>query len=492
MTPRRAWLFPLWLGACDPHVAEPCRTEADCSRDEHCLVDHARGEGRCIATPGRTDPAPAMRWRATPPQTDLVLVIDDGPDSAPLQRRLLASIDAIIDHASRFDDDLRIAATTANIERSPCGPAPAASRGVLTGLSCLDRLDDFIGADGTDARSLCTGHCAWTSEQLGLSPRRPWLDLRALPEGIEPDEALGCLLPQGISGCPLAAPLESMRLAIARSNAEEELSFGFFRKPGTGEFVVVTDDVDCSLSSISAPAFDPEGLRALWSDPDAEEPTAAVCFNAGVDCSGLADGFRECRAVDRALDGTLTADNDASVLSFLHHYVELFDFSNYTVHAIVGVPEGTPWTPPYSAVGDPEHLLEYGIDPGCTDDEIVARPPVRLRDVASEMASACAPNYDDTFIRALSREPLCIPSALAPRVQVSLERPDAAPWPVPDCEGTWPGIELPDGGLACMRWNDDPLRCSSVSETMLELVLLARDREAPTFLIDPSPLSAEG
>jgi hypothetical protein len=473
----------LCLAACERSSHQPCLTSTDCGPGRACLVDADVQEGVCLDAPGRDVPPPPLRWFRVPPQPDVLLVVDDGPGTAELQARLVASLGALVEEAR--DAALRVAVTTADADSPICDPPGEDPYDRLATSSCLDRLDDFVGADGSDARWLCTERCSYTTEELGLDPEQPWIDLYELPEGIDPVEALACLVPQGISGCEHAAPLwvaAQMRLAGA-----------LWRHAAPARMMVVTDGVDCSVTEDGAAAFDPEGLRALWSDPTAAEATAAVCWNAGVECQGDPAGFDDCVPVDRGLDGALVESDGTSVL---HPLAALaFDFEDRAeLYVIAGAPVGEPREPTYSAAGDPAWLLEHGIDPGCSDGTITALPPVRMRDVATSLTSACNPDYAAPLRGMLGSvaDAACLRPCEAAAVTVTFEPPDEAPVAIPACQGAHPTFEVPAGAPACFALHDDSEACAHWEHRTTELVLRTRELdEMGAFLLEPNPWSPE-
>lgn len=473
-------------GACGPTapVVSECHTMIDCAAMQHCLIDGDSGAGRCVDVPGREDPR-SVRVFVEPPRTDVLLVVDDGPDSAALQARLVASFDVLVQRAREQGNDVRVAVTTTSMSDALCEPEHGAVRGAFGAQSCLDRLDDFIGPDGTDARALCTDRCEYTTEQLGLSPARPWLGLLDLPAGVEPAAALACLVPQGISGCARGAPLEAVELARRRSDQEGEPEHGFFRVGEAGHAVVLTDGVDCSLTDTGLAAFDPEGTRALWSDPEADAATLAVCWNAGVECQGDASGYDDCAAVDRGLDGEPISGDTEPVLESIERYE--YAASELTIHVVAGVPAGSS-EPVYSAVGDPVALLEHGIDPGCTDAELAALPPVRLRELAAELASVCAPDYAELLGRLPVDEPLCVRPCAAAALEVRYEAPGEAPVVVPECEVQDRAFVVPGDAPACHAVVPEAPECAGDPGGSTALVIRAVDFDVvPAFILTPDP-----
>jgi hypothetical protein len=256
--------------------------------------------------------------------------------------------------------------------------------------------------------------------------------------------------------------------------------------------VVVTDGVDCSLTSSGLAAFDPDGQRALWSDSDAELPTAAVCWNAGVQCQGDPAGFDDCMAVDRGLDGQLAAEGEPPVLVPVAEFERLVA-DELQLHVISGVPAAGGAEPVYSASGDPAWLLEHGIDPGCTDGDVSALPPVRLRDLAAELSSACASEYGEFLAGLPGGELPCIRPCDAAELRVDYEAPGQEPVAAPECERSGVTLDVPPGATACHVLVPDAPGCADDPERTVGLVLRAADREqTPAFVLTPDPWANDG
>jgi len=485
---RSIWALAISLLVAGCNDDEPCLSAADCDPAQQCLLDDERGEGRCLAAPGLEVEPPPLRVFPQLSHTVVLLVVDDGPGTAPIQARLVASLGAMVEQARASHDDLRVAVTTTSVDDAVCEPVAAASHGQLAATSCLDRLHDFVGADGTDARSLCTDHCPYTTQQLGpLSG--PWIDVWDLPSDIDPAAALACLVPQGISGCEYAAPAEATRRAFLLSTMESSAGFGLFRDQTEGTVVVVTDGVDCSRTASGGAAFDPLGSRALWSDPGAAEATAAVCWNAGVSCSGDPLAFDDCTPIDRDLDGERVADDVDPVLRAFSSYDTLFSDGWLPLHVIAGVPTGDPREPTYSAAGDPAWLLEHGIDPGCSDGPITALPPVRLRDLADGLSSVCEADYAAPLESLLEGDVSSCLRTCGDPLTVEYESPTHSPQAIPECVGPYPRVSVPPGAPACYLVREDSERCSSPGR--VDLVLLPADPgQNGAFLLSPNPWRA--
>src|SRR5690606_36463172 len=90
---------------------------------------------------------------------------------------------------------------------------------------------------------------------------------------------------QGVSGCGFESQLESMYLSLVRAQNANEASYGFLRSNAILAIVFVTDEADCSYNKDWSEIFMKEGNRVFWSNPDANSPSSALCWNAGVQAS---------------------------------------------------------------------------------------------------------------------------------------------------------------------------------------------------------------
>src|SRR5690606_7549637 len=124
----------------------------------------------------------------------------------------------------------------------------------------------------------------------------------------------------------------------------ERPEFGFLRPDALLAVLIVTDEVDCSFN----PAFQAELFEAdtFWAEA-APYATSAVCWNAGVECTGDSP-YADCVAVDRGVDGQPTTDPSAAVLYGVDRYVSALegvaaaktDGREVLVSVIAGVPAG--------------------------------------------------------------------------------------------------------------------------------------------------------
>jgi len=168
--------------------------------------------------------------------------------------------------------------------------------------------------------------------------------------------------------------------------------------------VFITDEADCSLGPQGAAAFDPNGSRALWPDPDASGPPSAVCWNAGVTCEIGPDGQTHCEPADLDAEGE-PAGEGQEVLHPLARYFEILENidenklrvsgrdSQVFVSVIAGVPPGYEGAAlDYGPGDDPEFVENFGVGPGCSSGNGQAVPPVRLRALADSFSDGPGSN----------------------------------------------------------------------------------------------------
>jgi hypothetical protein len=327
---------------------------------------------------------------------DILIVVDGSPGSAAAQARLAAGLDQLIAEleAGEVPHDYRIAVTTTDMGPPACDPLVTTPElGRLIESSCRERLTDFVDPQGQDASALCTDICTLDSVEhlpttvpLDDEPKpRPWIErdgeLRNLADGVDPAEALRCLAMTGVSSCRFESPLAAMLEVFESSMTPGHPNFGFFRPNSNWAFVVVSDAEDCSWSEAGLGIFDPAGERVFWSDPQAEAPTPAVCWNAGTSCPSF-DGVLECEVWDYDIHGDPTGFPDQIVMRRVSEFVDSLEYSqwwggHHEFLFFTGVPVEGELS--YQPAEDPAFALEHGIGPGCESlDGTVALPPVRL------------------------------------------------------------------------------------------------------------------
>lgn len=350
-------------------------------------------------------------------EVDVLFVVDNSGTMGEEQAKLATAIGAFMERLEGEGVDVRLAITTTDDGNVWCN-ATTPEAGHFVATSCRSRLADFVfqGAMQVDVQDeACLDVCA--HDQIALEPTttannpvavpHPWLEVGAttnLPAGLTAAEAAACLIPQGINGCGFERPLESMYKALLRAQSDAESQYDFLRTSADLMVVFVTDEVDCSHRTSADTIFLPDGQKAFWSDPDAPAPTSALCWNAGVECTGGPGEYDDCISALWDESGAPTDENGA-VMHPVSRYVDLLagieaakaPGTAVRVEVITGVPEdyAEGGSLVYADSVDPQQMLSYGIGPGCTSAEgDVALPPVRLREVAEAFAGAGEINMD--------------------------------------------------------------------------------------------------
>jgi hypothetical protein len=366
---------------------------------------------------------------------DILFVIDNSGSMGEEQANLAANFGSFIEvlEDPQVEANYRIGVTTTDNGNEWCPPGQTTPEGgKLVLSSCTSRLNDFVSQDGNDVQDLaCSSICNLDEAQLEISPTatdvdpvpapRPWLEniegRKNIPDGTSTVEAFQCFGPQGINGCGFESQLEAMNLALVRAQTVDEASYGFLRSNAILAVVFVTDEEDCSYNKDWSEIFSADGNRVFWSDPDAVSPSSAVCWNAGVECSGDPSNYDTCEPVNKDVNGNVGVDDADAVLHPMSRYTgrlagieaEKQEY-NPEQEVIVGLIGGVSLDdnqPYYSDVSntDPEWQASFGIGPGCEaanpnnpDEPIRAVPPVRLR-AATEaftpdnMYSICNSDY---------------------------------------------------------------------------------------------------
>ena len=367
----------------------------------------------------------------TPPKgdvegIDVLFVLDNSGSMGVAQRRLQESADAIVTALDATGLDYRIGATTTDNGNYWCQGANVGQPHeghLIAPVSCRTHAGDFyFSGDDTNAYDeACAEQCSL--EELSLAPGAPpWLSSDTLA-GTSMAEALACSLPMGINGCGFEQPLEAMYLATTWSEALGALESGFIRPNAHLVVIFVTDEVDCSLDPIHENTVVGEhgvGNQVFWSLPQEQQtPTSAVCWNAGVQCSGPGTPqYDACVAHDKAVDGSDAQNAAEAVVRPLSRYAGRLDAvraskvagAGVYTFGITGVPE------PYAGPGDilyargadasnPDSFnARFGVGPGCSQGDIEAVPPVRMLEFTQTgdqpgvpLFSICASSYSAFF-----------------------------------------------------------------------------------------------
>lgn len=450
-----------------------------------------------------------------PPAVDVLLVVDDSASMADHLPDLVRALDVwgrLYDAENRVLD-YRIAVTTADVRQPWCDSA--AEDGAFLTTSCRARLDDFVADADTneqpvdraiDQRTVCTDACAHGAistlptaiEPDGERRSRPWIERHAgvlnLPDDLSVPEALTCLGLVGVSGCTYESPLEATRLALLRAQDPHDPAFGFLRPEAALFVLFVGDESDCSVRPEHAAIFDPDGGGALWAD-GAGAPSSAVCWNAGMRCTGPGDPYDHCDATAIDADGA-EVDDDDGVLQPLSRYIEQLavieqdkqhaitsDAQRVFVRVLGGV-RGIDGADVFAAALDPIEQASFGIGPGCTNADARAYPPGRTRAVAEAFPDGDTPTAYALCEEDFANVPACVPGQWPPLrrrcvetcvadadpstdalevdcVMTETRADDGSTRTIPPCDGD----DVPAGAEACVRWTTgDEFESSCVDE----------------------------
>ncbi|MCB9637191.1 MAG: hypothetical protein H6721_34200 [Sandaracinus sp.] len=290
-------------------------------------------------------------------QLDVLLVIDDTPDSFGVQRRLARDLPAFLDRlaSERAFDDVHVGVVS-----------PDLGSGTFEVGSCRMGLG-HDGVLGAGREGVCASAVPWS----------------ALP-GSSAD-ALRCLPELGTDGCGWEQPLESalkamtpsrdsLRFAAGTTGHADGANAGFFRPGAKLAVIVATNEDDCSARDPEA--FDPFSPRYAESLP-------TRCWRREADALHPAQ---------RYVEGLLRGRNPRDVV-FL---------------ALAGVPLEAETLPPAQQLGHPDmriRLNDVTPDrpmPSCVDEDVEAYPARRFATVADGLArrgvdarvrSACRARY---------------------------------------------------------------------------------------------------
>lgn len=366
---------------------------------------------------GSTDPSGTT---ATPPEgevegIDVLFIVDNSASMGPAQSRLQDSASAMVTALDATGLDYRIGVTTTDNGNYWCngsGIGEAAEGHLIAPSSCRTRPDDFSfsGTETDVFDEACAQRCAL--EELSLQPgASPWLASDTLAETSMAD-AIACSLPMGISGCGFEQPLEAMHLATKWSESPDSAESGFMRPNAHLVVIFVTDEVDCSLNPAHESTVVGEqgvGNQVFWSLPEQQvAPTSAVCWNAGVECTGAGTpAYDACVARDKAVDGSNAANDGEAVILPLSRYADRLDTiraskvpgAGVYTFGITGVPEfyAGPDDLQYSEGGAPSNPdsfeARFGIASSCVQGDIEAVPPVRMLELTETGDQAGVPLF---------------------------------------------------------------------------------------------------
>jgi hypothetical protein len=486
-------LVPLsaWLGGCSERaLGSMCMSSADCPDEAVCVFGGGASTGHCIepdddhgALPEPPSGGPGLRVNK---DVDILFVIDNSGSMGEEQALLANNFGAFIDvlEADDVDANYRIGITTSDNGNPWCQTSPEAGKLVLS--SCKDRLGDFLFNNGTvDVQDLaCNNGCTLsgadvevipTTTDLDSTPKpRPWLEniegKKNIPESTSTVDAFKCFGPQGINGCGFESQLESMYLALERAENVNEDEYGFIRATAILAVVFVTDEADCSYNKDYAEIFEQDGNKVFWSDPSASFPTSAVCWNAGVECTGDPSNYTSCDPVNKDTSGNSgVADVDAvlhpmsryyGLLDGLEQQKQDFNAEQEIIVALIGGVDAS-GNVVYADATDPEFQDDFGIGPGCSapgagPEPVRAVPPVRIRDLVNRytegnMFSICNDDYSEALDAIAARirdqiKPACYTKCVADTdPTTSLVEPECT------VAESVPGVENPVAVPECLR-----------------------------------------
>ena len=358
---------------------------------------------------------------------DILVVLDNSGSMGEEQAALVSALPTMLDTLDQHAVDWRIGVTTSDNGNPWCPPgATTPEAGKLVASSCKQRLGDFLfNNDEVDMRDVaCNDVCALGSVELlptatEFDPNaaaRPWVESIAGQANVaDPLAALRCMLPMGVNGCGFESQLEASYLALIRAQDSNEDNYGFLRSDASLLVLIVSDEADCSYNKDWSGIFEADGNKAFWSDPAAAFPTSAVCWNAGVSCTGDPSGYDSCAAVNKGVDGTAGVEDADAVLYPVSRYDGLLagleqqkqaldPGASVRLALIAGTnPDGSV---SYADAEDPGYQNSFGIGPGCTAGTLEAVPPVRMRDVAEQsggpLTSICANDLSANLEAALA------------------------------------------------------------------------------------------
>ncbi|NJK33044.1 MAG: hypothetical protein HC927_11895 [Deltaproteobacteria bacterium] len=399
----------------------PCGT---CSGNDDCASFGAGAyclDGVCVGGDGGTnDEVGEEDEESGDPDTgelpaleavSILLVVDNSLTMAEEQVALTTSITTLLEPLDAAGIDWRLGVTTTDCGNHWCTQITSTpENGMLVSSSCRWRINDFLSGDSVDVRDeACLDLCSLddyttllsTTEVDANAAKRPWIERSSGTTNVaEPlEDVLRCFVPMGVNGCGFESQLEAAKLAFDRSDDPGDSAHGFFHPTRLPVVVFVTDEVDCSYTPEYEEIFTTN--KTFWSDPAANFPTSALCWNAGVTCTGDPSGYDSCEPVNKNVAGAENVPDEHAVLRPLSRYDQRFGADRAVVYGIVGVlPNGEPLYA--DAPGDPDFMSGFGIGPGCFNAGAVAVPPVRIRAIAETNAppegrklySVCSGNFE--------------------------------------------------------------------------------------------------
>lgn len=374
---------------------------------------------------------------------DVLFVIDNSGTMGEEQTNLAKNFPFLIQKIRELKDengepvnaDVNIMVTTTDFGHPLCSPFEKAdydpAKGAPINTACTARPERFNSLDGKVTKyEACSLGCP---EGNAAVPTDPFIHFNQSesnvmggdPAGDLAAQALSCIGPQGIDGCGMEAPLETMLQALDPNKPWNGGGRPFLRKGAVLAIVMMTDEAECSVKDYKY--FDPKlkddpMYNQYWEiDPKSgtfNEPTSAVCHNAGVSCTDAnADGIYEsCMSEDKGVLQPLTR-----YTSYLKDILVGKEKKEVVMLGILGVPLVTAHNPdpPYQPTeggvkalvyrdwqqGDilppdtatpQQKQYEFGIGPGCTGMNTgQAIPNTRVIEVCQGLDTPASGNQDE-------------------------------------------------------------------------------------------------
>jgi len=458
---------------------------------------------------------------------DILFVIDNSGSMGEEQALLSANFASFINvlEAKDVQANYRIGITTTDSGNPRCPSATYTPEGGnLVLSSCLDRIaqNEFKFGDA-DFAFACSDYCTKTNAQLTVRGTTTAYDEAEVPRkwierietesnigGVESNvEAFQCYGPQGVAGCGFESHLESMYLALANATSSaSKNNYGFLREAAILTIVFITDEADCSYNPGKDEKLIFTSNKVFWNSPDEPAPTSALCWRAGVECTGGPDVFSECHSQNYDITGAVTTDPTKAVLQPVSKYIDFvrsiqdakqkIDMNQKVlISLIAGVPPGYENFDndiPYEKAADAKLQSDFGIGPGCVLGAGTAVPPVREREFAEafinpeterNLYSICQQDYSAALKSIADQirdqiKPACMPACVR----------DLDPeTPIVD-----PGCQLFEENIAAMTSNAIP-KCTEVNgawtapanATVCFATLVDTDGETPSVIDDMSP-----
>jgi hypothetical protein len=304
-------------------------------------------------------------------EIDLLFVIDNSGTMGEEQLNLAKNFPLLIQQLESLTDtagqpvypSVNVMVTTSDFGHPLCTqfekPDYEPRRGAPVYEGCNARINRFTGLGNNPLviNEACTTNCP-----ADLAPSDQFIHFDVNGSNVPLDnvaQALSCIGPQGIDGCGYEAQLESMLQAInpeacwndpTREGCTDDPEWGQFNKPFLRDGAVlaialVTDEAECSVEAPGGFTYftNPENNQYWEVNPNGDQPqvSSAVCWNAGVSCSGpdATGAYTDCVSTD---NGVLHPTD--RYISYLNYLVQEQD-KDVVMLGIFGVPEVTAHNP---------------------------------------------------------------------------------------------------------------------------------------------------